>query len=256
MRRRLLLAMSVVVLIFTAACDSHLTPDPPTASESSSIVHVSGQVLAYSSATTFNPISGANLVGWADGGEHSGPTGPIPLDSNARFTLIVDRGARLRLYAGGGTGDEIYQPCAVTVVANGNVSRDVKVVADYSIIGAAIPRSFLDGTRILSGQVYESVPGVGRQPVPFATVSVNGFRDWNHDFGWPIAITRTDNDGRYIICGLEADTSASVYVIDWRHEMLIADVDLKSDAVLDLDVSRTVDAPARAFLSGLNPRKR
>jgi len=205
----------------------------------------------YSSATTFAPIGGAHLVAWIDGGQHNGSTGPIPLDADGRFNLTVDRGARVRLYAGGGTGDEIYQPCAVTVVANGNVSRDVKVVGSYSIIGAAIPRSFLDGTRILSGVVYESAPGGGRQPVPFATVSIDGFRDWNHDLGWPIAITRTDNDGRYIICGLESDTSASVYVIDSRHDMLIADVDLRSDTVLDLEVRRTVAATARAFLSAV-----
>ena len=256
MNRRFLLVISALAAMFTAACDSPAKPDPPTHSDAESLVHVTGQVLAYSSATTFSAISGANLVGWIDGGAHSGPIGRIPLDASARFDVIVDRGARVRLYAGGGTGDEIYQPCAVTVVANGNVSRDVKVVYDYSIIGAAIPASFLDSTRILSGEVYESVAGAGRKPVAFATISVNGFRDWSHDLGWPIAITRTDKDGRYIVCGLEADTSATVYVIDPLHDMLVSDVDLKSDTVLDIDLSRPPAASTTAFASALSRRKR
>jgi hypothetical protein len=244
MRQHLLVGIAVVAVMFTAACEPLVAPDPPTGSA----VHVSGRVLAYYHATEFSAIGGAKLVGWVDGGAHGGPTGRIPLDVNGRFDVTVERGVRLRLYAGGGTGDEIYQPCAVTVVATGNVSRDVTVVDDYSIIGAAIPPSFLEGTRILSGQVYETVPGVGRQPVPFATVSVAGFRDWNHDLGWPIAITRSDQDGRYIICGLEGEATATVYVINPIHEMSVFVVDLNGDTVLDIELTRNPPGPTTAFV--------
>lgn len=235
MGRRSFVSIPVVVVMFTAGCQSPPAPDPPNAQT----VHVSGRVLAYHGPSEFSPIGGAHLVGWIDAGGRGRPTGPIPLDENARFDLAVERGARVRLYAGGNTSNEIYQPCAVTIVANGDVNRDVRVVDDYDVIGAAVPPAFLERTRILSGVVYETVPGVGRRPVPFATVSLGGFRDWSHDLGWPIANTRTDSDGRYIICGLEADPSASIYVINPIHELFVSVVGLSGDTLLDVELTRT-----------------
>ena len=145
--------------------------------------------------------------------------------------------------------NETYQPCAVTVVATGDVQRDVRVVNDYDVIGAAIPPAFLERTRTLSGVVYETIAGVGRQPVPFATVSIGGFRDWNRDLGWPIANTRTDAEGRYIICGLETEPSTSLYVINPIHRMFESTVQLGGDTVLDIELTATgahVRAPSTA----------
>lgn len=144
----------------------------------------------------------------------------------------------MRLYAGGSPGDEIYQPCAVTIDASTDVSRDVRVVDDYDVIGAAIPPVFLDRTRILSGQIFEMVDG-RRQPVAFATVSVGGYQDYSIDLGWPIANTRTDADGRYIFCGLESDTRATVFVANPVHGMFVSDVEMGGDTVLDVELIRT-----------------
>jgi len=160
----------------------------------------------YYRPSEFSAVGGGDLYGWIEG---SGPTGRIALGNDGRFDLAVVRGSRVRLYAGGTTGNELYQPCAVTIVADRDVTRDVRIVGDYSLIGAGIPPAFLEGTRILSGTVYEAVAGGGRRPMPFATVSVGGYREWQHELGWPIANTRTDADGRYVICGLESDTRVS-----------------------------------------------
>ena len=192
-----------------------------------------------SQPSEFVPIGGSPLLGWIEAGGRSGPTGPIARDPDARFDLVVERGARVRLYAGGDRMNEIYQPCAVTFTANADMNRDVKVVYDYRLIGAAVPPVFLEGTRILSGVVYETVPGVGRKPVPFATVYVGGVREYGLELGWPIANTRTDYDGRYIICGLEADASATVYVTDPVHEMFVSTIELSGDTVLDIELIRT-----------------
>ncbi len=232
MIRRSLGGLLALVSLWSAACNGPSAPDPP-----STTAHVTGRVLAYHQPAAFNAINGAKLLGWIDDAGGSRSTGPIPLDANGRFDLAVANGARVRLYAGGDRGNEIYQPCAVTVTANGNVNRDVRVVNDYSIIGAGVPPAFLEETRILSGVVYEAVSGAGRRPVQLATVSIGGFREYGQELGWPIANTRTDADGRYVICGLEADTSATVYVVDATHEMVITDVPLTGDTVLDVELT-------------------
>ena len=218
-----------MVVMLTVGCESPAAPDR------TGPVHISGRVLSYYRASEFNPIGGAHLKAWVET-DGRGTPARIPLDGQARYTVTVKRGSRVRLYAGGGTGDEIYQPCAVTVVADSDVTRDVRVVNDYSIIGRAIPPVFLEQTRVLSGQVYENIPGVGRQPVPMATVAVGGFNDWGYDLGWPIANTRADSDGQYIICGLEADTSVTVYVATQGREMVVSTVTLSGDTVLDVEL--------------------
>ena len=240
MGRWSIVAAPVVVVVLLTGCSSVSAPDPPDASA----VRVSGHVVAYSGPSEFAAIGGASLFGWVEAGGRGRATGQIPLTASGRFSIKVERGARVRLYAGGNTGNEIYQPCAVTVDAVADVSRDVRVVDDYDVIGAAIPPVFLERTRILSGQVYEVVEG-RRQPVAFATVSVGGYQDFGNALGWPIANTRTDADGRYIICGLDADTWATVYVVNPIHGMFVSEIELTGDTVLDVEVFRTTkSAPA------------
>jgi hypothetical protein len=235
MSRRLFLSLQLLVVVLTAGCESPVTPD----TTDSQTVRVSGRVFGYYRASEFVPIPGATLVGWIDEGASSRPTGRIPLDPNAHFSLAVERGARVRLYAGGDTGNETYQPCAVVVIANGDVIRNVSVVIDYRVIGAEVPPAFLEHTRTLSGVVYESVPGAGRRPVPWATVYVGGIRDQSKELGWPIANTRTDANGRYVICGLESDSNASIYVTTPDHATFESAVGLNTDTVLDIELKRT-----------------
>jgi hypothetical protein len=247
MERLQRVGIPVAVLLLAAGCH------PPTAPESRDPqnVHVTGQLLAYHGPTEFSAIGGPDLLGWVDPGDGGAPTGRIPLDENGRFDLAVPRGARVRLYAGGTTSNELYQPCAVTITAAGNVQRNVRIVDDYDVIGAAVPPAFLERTRILSGVVYENVPGGGRRPVPFATVTVGGYREWQNERGWPIANTRTDDAGRYIICGLEGDQSATVYVFkNPIRDVTESFVGLAGDTVLDIDLNTAIAAPALLRRSG------
>jgi hypothetical protein len=242
MKRRPFAAILAALLIPAAGCHAPTAPDSAAPRD----VHVTGQVLAYSTPTAFTAIGGAFLYGWVDTSTSGEPTGRIPLDENGRFDLVVERGARVRLYAGGTTGDELYQPCAVTVVADRDVHRDVRIIEDYSLIGAAVPPAFLERTRILSGVVYENVPGGGRQPVPFATVTVGGYREWQNERGWPIANTRTDMNGRYLICGLDADASANVYVFkNPIRDVTESVIGLSDNTVLDIDLSGAVPGITR-----------
>ena len=226
--RSSLIGVLVVCGVCLSGCQSS-----PTAPESS--VHVSGRLLVYFPGVV-SPLS-AILVGWVEANGAGRTTGPVSVDGNARYDLVVERGARVRLYAGGNGGNEIYQPCAVTVVADADVERDVRVVGDYSLIGAMVPSAFLERTRTLSGVVYETMPGGSRRPLPFATVSVGGLRDGNYDLGWPVANTRTDSDGRYLICGLEGDMSVHVYATHPQRPVYESVVDLNGNTVLDIELN-------------------
>ena len=75
-----------------------------------------------------------------------------------------------------------------------------------------------------------------------ATVAVGGFNDWGYDLGWPIANTRADSDGQYIICGLEADTRVTVYAATQGREMVVSTVTLSGDTVLDVELGGIRDA--------------
>jgi hypothetical protein len=251
MGRLSFVAIPLAVVTLAVGCHSPIAPDSESAPTT---VHVTGHVQAYYRPSEFSSIGGADLFGWIEG---RGPTGRIPLDNGGRFDLPVARGSRVHLYAGGTTGNELYQPCAVTVVADRDVTRDVRIVQDYSLIGAGVPPAFLEGTRILSGAVFEAVAGGGRRPVPFATVSVGGYREYQHELGWPIANTRTDADGRYVICGLEGSTTATVYVyknpIQQVHESV---VELGSDTVLDIELPGTEDLLTIRSASELRERAR
>jgi hypothetical protein len=241
MVRRQLAGIPAAALISLAGCNSPIAPESRTTDN----VHVTGQVLAFHGPSEFRGTGAPDLLGWVDTGDGGAPTGQIPLDESGRFDLAVPRGARVRLYAGGTTGNERYQPCAVTITAAANVHRDVRIVDDYRVIGAAVPPVFLERTRILSGVVYETAPGGGRRPVPFATVTVGGYREWQNERGWPIANTRTDNDGRYIICGLEGDLNANVYVFkNPIQDVTESVVGLDGDTVLDIDMNIATATPA------------
>ena len=237
MGRLSFIGIPLAVATLAAGCNSPISPSSPN---ETATVHVTGHVQAYYGPSESGSIGGAELYGWIDG---SGSAGRIPLTTDGRFDLTVPRGSHVRLYAGGTTMNELYQPCAVTILADGDVTRDVRIVEDYRLIGAAVPPAFLEGTRILSGTIYEAAADGGRRPVPFATVSVGGYREYQHELGWPIANTRTDADGRYVICGLEGNPTAKIYVyknpLQQVHESV---VELSGDAVLDIELPGTPTA--------------
>ena len=138
-------------------------------------------------------------------------------------------GSRVRL----GTGGAGYQPCAVTIAVEGDVTRDVHVVEDPRQLGARLPPELLADTLTLSGQVFE-IDESGRHPVAAVRVETDGL----FGLGLVTATTLTDADGRYVLCGLQGDPSTVVFASKQGYQLFEATTPLNGNTTLDIEIRR------------------
>jgi hypothetical protein len=184
------------------ACDAKL-PASPTPIASASVpaaappspgrsITISGTVWAHKEGG-LEPLGGGQTWAWLDYGGGSGHTsGPIPIDEDGRYTLLVPHGVRLSFF-----GRPEYQVCVASVTASQDAQLDHHRVLDVHQLGAKIPEVLRRMEPLLTGVVYEATPG-GRRPVAGARVMLDGLGG----MGLPVAETRTDADGRYVLCAV------------------------------------------------------
>ena len=117
-------------------------------------------------------------------------------DSTGRFSFETPSDALVRLYTG---SKELFQPCLSTVRV-GQTEATIRVVAESHLLQA---RNWPDFAvpRLLSGTIFEASP-TGQLPSADAWVQVDGVMG----DGRPLADTRTDANGRFVVCGLEGET--------------------------------------------------
>ena len=118
---------------------------------------------------------------------------PITLGVDGRHQFTVLEGMPLRV-----TTWNLYQPCAVSVGAEGTATADLHVVEDVAQLGANLPSPLQMQRPTLAGLVYEHSPE-GRLPVAQARVVL---RDNDPIDGSRFASTLTDGEGRYVLCGV------------------------------------------------------
>ena len=112
-------------------------------------------------------------------------------DGRFRATDLPD--SRILLWVGG-KQSEYLQPCAVSVDVQGDVTRDIEVVAVETLSSLAAPRPLTARGTTLTGTVYETT-AAGRQPLADARIEVD-------QYDIPVAHTRTDLSGHYFFCDL------------------------------------------------------
>ena len=154
------------------------------------------------------------------------------VDANGRYRLNVPEGARVRIQAG--ANGAFYQPCAITLHTVGNANRDVRVVSDTAQLGAQLPAELLALTPTLSGFVYEVADDGRRIPVRDARVELDGL----FGLGLPIATTMTDVNGRYVLCGLDGDTSTYLFASKTAYSLFEATVRLGGNTTRDIEMRR------------------
>lgn len=181
-------------------------------------LHAADGVKAYAS-----PVGG--WTEFADRGSWAWGT-----NAGGRYTLPVPVGARVRLQVGGQVA--VYQPCAVTLQADDNVSRDLHVVSDVAQLGARLPSELMAQMPRLSGVVYENVDG-RRTPISEVRVELDGL----YGLGLVTATTLTDRDGRYVLCGLDGE-GAGTYLFASKagYALFSSSVTIAGNTVLDIEL--------------------
>jgi hypothetical protein len=178
-------------------------PSPPTVTPPApSLANVSGTVWIHDAAGV-RPYTGAGVSVWFQTSRQGGGLPTAVADSNGVYVLRAEVGSLLRMNVLGSA----YQPCAATVEVIGDVTRDVHTVSDREQLGGRLPQQLLSQSPTLSGVVFE-LTSEARNVLSDARldlVTADG-----GEIG--MATTLTGSDGRYVLCGLERDSSAYLYV--------------------------------------------
>ena len=182
-------------------------------------LHAADGVKAYA-----NPVGG--WTEFAGGGSWSWGT----TDAGGRYTFPAPIGARVRIQFGGQVN--VYQPCAVTLQVEGNVSRDLHVVNDVAQLGARLPSQLMVQTPRLSGVVYAIEEG-RRTPISEARVELDGL----YGLGLVTATTLTDRDGRYVLCGLDGERNSTyLFATKAGYALFSSSVAINGNTVLDIEM--------------------
>jgi hypothetical protein len=153
------------------------------------------------------PLVGANVNAWIQtekvGYSYMFLNGARLTDAQGRYELAnLPDGATLQL--------EVYkrgylnQCAAPQLLVNTDLHLDAQLVpfANVSASRDSVPPS-APGFRVISGVVYEII-GEGRRPAPGVFVDYEPIADS------PAAVTSTDSEGRFLLCGITQTTSATI----------------------------------------------
>ena len=153
------------------------------------------------------PVAGVSVSAWVDlgrsGYSYMWANGARATDPNGRYQLAnLPDGASVTLQV---WKEGYVQQCAApTFKAGGDTMIDLRVVSKALV--SADPASVSPpaaGYRNISGVVYENSSD-GRRPLAGAFVDFEPFEDF------PAALTLTDPQGRYLLCGIPEGRSAEL----------------------------------------------
>jgi hypothetical protein len=176
-----------------------LVPRPgPSLPIPAGIYSLSG-VITESRPQAGRPLNGVSVNAWVQtetvGYSYMFAYGPRATDAQGRYELAgIPAGARVRLQV---SGQGYVQQCAapeVHVNFSGRLDAQLVQRAAVSSSPDSVPTSS-PGFRHISGVVYD-VTAQGRRPVPDAFVDYEPIPDS------PAAITFTDAQGRFLLCGI------------------------------------------------------
>jgi hypothetical protein len=150
----------------------------------------------------------------------------VTSDTAGRFSFETPSDALVRLYTG---TKELFQPCLSTVRV-GQTEATIRVVAESHLLQA---RDWPDFAveRLLSGTVFEVSP-TGRRASADAWVQVDGV----YGDGRPLADTRTDANGRFVVCGLEGEPRHALVVAKPGYQLAYARLPTAGGGPLDIDL--------------------
>jgi hypothetical protein len=231
-------AAVVVAAMMAIACDSPTAPTPHAPSASvvpardpvppRGSASLSGTVWAHTGEGV-KPFANGRLFGWLEQDRSGSTTGAVPIGADGRYGLrIPGDTTRVRIHVAG-----VYQPCAVTLTPEGDITHDIHVVTDPLQLGARLPSPLMMQGPTLSGQVYEVADG-SRRPVRDARVELDGLSG----MGLVIATTLTDEEGRYVLCAVPHLPGLHLFASKEGYHLFEAWSDLMGRTTLDIELRR------------------
>ncbi|RYE74754.1 MAG: carboxypeptidase regulatory-like domain-containing protein, partial [Myxococcales bacterium] len=151
-------------------------------------------------------------------------------DAAGNLLASTPEGANVSAYA---ARSGYQQPCVASTTISGGSVLDVQLVPAASLLASNSPAPFSTGGVVISGTVFETVAGA-RRPVPGALVWFESLSDLVS------ATTLTDLEGRYVLCRLPPQVSASEL---WVTKSGYADlevwpIDTRQSGTRDLELTR------------------
>jgi hypothetical protein len=171
------------------------------------------------------PLGGAFVWGQLHGGSL---LAQVRADELGRYELPgLAPGARLQVMA---FKEGYFQQCAAEITVGEIPHLDVPLIAEANLSSArdSVPPSPPE-FRIVAGVVYE-LTTQGRRAVSNRPV----FYDWGLD---PAAVTRTDDQGRFLICGLPQSRTVSI-AADFGGGITWASVPPGGDVDIEIEVKK------------------
>jgi hypothetical protein len=212
-------AASLVLTVIAAACGnsgktSSIAPTAPTTvtmaqpggspSVQNGPYSIAGLI---TNAEDGRPIAGVNVSAWVQttgfGYSYMWAHGAMYSDTTGHYGLPnVPESATVTLQV---WKDGYVQQCAApTLTMRGDVALNLLIISKPKVSAAAssVPPS-APGFRIVSGMVFETT-SEGRHPLGGA------FVDFEPSEDFPAAVTYSDGEGRYLLCGIPDATPAQL----------------------------------------------
>lgn len=218
MTKRQLLALGTIISACVAACGSPSIPTGPgTAAPGAAGPYVLSGVVFETLGETSRPLAGAQVHLWQQGS--GGSRQIVGTDQNGRYSASVPAG---RVFAASWDGD-FQQPCLASAVILSDATLDVQLVRTANL--ASTPTA---GPRI-TGVVYATTPS-GRVPLRGALISVDAL-PFQEVY---VAVTRTDDSGRFALCRMNAPVGLLVGAVGY--EAWMREIAGTTDAELDVEL--------------------
>ena len=226
-------SISFLAVVTIAACSGAAVP--PTAPTPQAVTPqvspqlpsrtITGSVWVHSQ-TASQPLAGISVGIWIEQPRSGGPAGSVRTNSEGRFSFQTPADALVRLYTG---TDELYQPCLSTVRVD-QTEATIRLVAESELLQA---RDWPDFAveRMLSGTIFEASP-TGRLSVADAWVQVDGV----YGDGRPLADTRSDANGRFVVCGLEGNPIHALVVAKPGYHLAFPGLPTQGSGPLDVEL--------------------
>ena len=194
MRFAELVLVPTVILVGCGGSSTVTAPSPTPPIASPFVTSLTGTVVERTPQGE-RPLGGASVWGQVLSGQFPGSNwtlGQVGSDEFGRYELRgLAPGARLQVMA---FKEGYFQQCAAEITLGERPHLDLPLVAEANLSSSrdSVPPSPPE-FRIVTGVVYEPTTE-GRRGVANRLVFYEGFD--------PVAVTRTDDQGRFLICGV------------------------------------------------------